>query len=173
MFLAGVACLLFEVFVLPGFGVFGLAGAVLVLGSLILASQTFIWPHNPYELHELEQSLWQLVGGAVGAVAVAIVLRRYLFVQPVFGGVLGPFDPAQREEIDRRERLASFEHLMGQEADVATQLSPAGKIRVGGQLIDVVSDGELIEVGARVEVVETHGPRVVVRRVAHGAAPRV
>lgn len=172
MFLTGVACLLFEVFVLPGFGVFGLAGAVLVLGSLVLASQTFVWPRNPYELHELEQSLWQLVGGAAGAVAAAVVLKRYLFTRPVFGGVLGPFDPAQREEIDRRERLASFEHLLGQRAEVATQLSPAGKIRVGGQLIDVVSDGELIEVGASVEVVETHGSRVIVRRVAGNVAPR-
>ena len=42
LFVAGVCCLLLEVFVIPGFGIFGLGGGALVLASLILASQTFL-----------------------------------------------------------------------------------------------------------------------------------
>ena len=57
LFLAGISCLLLEVFVLPGFGIFGLGGGAMVLASLILASQTFIWPRNEYQFDQLERSL--------------------------------------------------------------------------------------------------------------------
>jgi len=38
LFLMGIACLALEVFVLPGFGIFGLGGGAMVLASLILAT---------------------------------------------------------------------------------------------------------------------------------------
>ena len=54
LFVAGVSCLLLEVFVIPGFGIFGLGGGALVLASLVLASQTFLWPRNEYQFEQLE-----------------------------------------------------------------------------------------------------------------------
>ncbi|NQT13458.1 MAG: hypothetical protein HQ582_11955, partial [Planctomycetes bacterium] len=42
LFASGVTCLVLEIFVLPGFGIFGLGGGLLMLASLILASQTFV-----------------------------------------------------------------------------------------------------------------------------------
>ena len=39
-----------EVFVLPGLGAFGVIGGLCMIVSLILMSQTFIIPHNQYEL---------------------------------------------------------------------------------------------------------------------------
>jgi membrane-bound serine protease (ClpP class) len=44
-------------------------------------------------------------------------------------------------------------------------LRPAGKARFGATLVDVVSQGEYINKGARVEVIERAGNRVVVREV--------
>ena len=44
-------------------------------------------------------------------------------------------------------------------------LRPAGKARFGAALVDVVSEGEYIEKGVRVEVIDRQGSRVVVRRV--------
>ena len=55
LFVAGVACLLLEVFVIPGFGIFGLGGGAMVLASLILASQTFILPQNDYQFDQLQK----------------------------------------------------------------------------------------------------------------------
>ena len=45
-------------------------------------------------------------------------------------------------------------------------MRPAGKARFGSLLVDVVSEGEFLEDGARIEVVERFGNRVVVRRAA-------
>ncbi|HYW80030.1 MAG TPA: hypothetical protein VE890_10665, partial [Thermoguttaceae bacterium] len=62
LFVAGVSCLLLEVFVLPGFGIFGLGGGLLVLASVILATQTFVVPHNAYQFAQLKRSLLSILG---------------------------------------------------------------------------------------------------------------
>ncbi|NLE38378.1 MAG: hypothetical protein GX621_10175, partial [Pirellulaceae bacterium] len=41
LFLLGLGCLAIEIFILPGFGIFGIGGGALVLISLVLATQNF------------------------------------------------------------------------------------------------------------------------------------
>lgn len=166
MFLGGAACLAIELLVLPGFGVFGFAGAGLILGSLVLASQSFFLPHNAYQLRQLRDSMLTVGGAIVSTAAIAYLLRRLLFATPLFSNVvLQPPQGAERREIAERESLGRFEHLVGSTGTVVTPLRPAGKIRVGDQAVDVVADGELIDVGEKVEVVIARGNHVVVRRV--------
>ena len=47
-----------------------------------------------------------------------------------------------------------------------TNLRPSGKGRFGDQLVDVVTEGDLIERGKPITIVEVQGSRVVVKRVA-------
>ncbi len=42
---------------------------------------------------------------------------------------------------------------------------PAGKARFGDSVVDVIADGEMIEPGKTVEVVEVRGNRVLVREI--------
>ncbi len=46
-----------------------------------------------------------------------------------------------------------------------TQLRPSGVASINGQRVDVVTEGGLIERGARVKVVEVEGARIVVREI--------
>ena len=41
LFLLGIGCILMEIFVIPGFGVFGVSGGLLIVSSLVLAANTF------------------------------------------------------------------------------------------------------------------------------------
>ena len=52
LFLVGLICLALELFVFPGFGVFGMSGVLLVLTSVVMASHTFIWPTQEYEYRQ-------------------------------------------------------------------------------------------------------------------------
>jgi membrane-bound serine protease (ClpP class) len=45
-----------------------------------------------------------------------------------------------------------------------TALRPSGKVRIGEDLLDVVTEGEFIERGAPVVVFEISGNRVIVAR---------
>ena len=63
LFLIGLVCTSpTEIFVFPGFGVFGMSGILLMLASIVLASHTFIWPTQDYEYQELGHTLLQLTG---------------------------------------------------------------------------------------------------------------
>jgi membrane-bound serine protease (ClpP class) len=52
--------------------------------------------------------------------------------------------------------------LMGAEGEAFSALRPAGSILVNGVRHDAVSDGSLIDKGARVKVIEVRGNRIVV-----------
>ena len=78
LFVAGVACLLLEVFVIPGFGIFGLGGGAMVLASIILASQTSgsIIPHNDYQFEQLQSSLLTVAAAGLGVIVLATLLAQ-------------------------------------------------------------------------------------------------
>jgi membrane-bound serine protease (ClpP class) len=55
--------------------------------------------------------------------------------------------------------------LVGQEGAALTVLRPAGKAKIHGRIIDVVSEGPFIPAESRLEVIEVSGNRVVVRQI--------
>jgi membrane-bound serine protease (ClpP class) len=168
LFLAGLFCLAAEIFVLPGFGVLGLGGGLLVIASLVLASQSFVLPANDYQIRQLQWSLLGILAAAVGVALLSVLLRRWLPRAPVLRNVLLEPPPAADDVVDE-DRL---EELLGLEGTTTSRLAPAGKARIAGRLHDVTSDGQLIEPGAAVRVVEVRGGRVLVKAISdrHGSS---
>ncbi len=114
LFLSGMVCLLMEIFVLPGMGLFGLAGGLLVIISLVLASQTFVLPRNAYQIEQLRNSLLLLTGAAAGVVVAAVLSNRYLPHAPMFNRMmLSPPTDEEMTVINRREALISWSILSG------------------------------------------------------------
>jgi membrane-bound serine protease (ClpP class) len=164
LFLSGVTCLLLEIFVIPGFGIFGLGGGAMVIVSLILASQTFVLPRNSYQFEQLQRSLLTIAGAVGGLLVGMFFFRKWLPRTPILGRlVLEPPDEAERENIGRRELLVDLQGLVGRRGVTTTPLYPAGKARLGDSLVDVIADGEMIDRGKAIEVVEVRGNRVLVR----------
>lgn len=167
LFVAGVFFVALEIFVLPGYGIFGLGGGAMMLASLILASQqTFIFPHNEYQVDQLERSLLTVAAAGVGLFAMAVFLRKRLPRSPLLGRMM--LEPPAGEEaatIRRREALVNRDDLIGQQGTTTTQLTPGGKARFGEILVDVIADGEVIERGRKIEVVRVQGNRVLVKEV--------
>jgi membrane-bound ClpP family serine protease len=164
LFLAGVGCLLLEIFVLPGLAIFGLGGGLMIIFSLVLASQTFLIPKNDYQWDQMRTTLMTISGAVLGAAAAAIVFRRYLPKTPGINRMLlHPPSGEERETIATREALVNFSDLVGQIGVATTPLMPSGKARFGGRLIDVIAGGEAIDRGTQVEVVEVRGNHVLVQ----------
>jgi membrane-bound serine protease (ClpP class) len=166
LFVGGLACLAVELFALPGFGVFGFGGGLMLIASIVLASQTFVLPTNTYQLRQFPISLLMLAAGLGGGVVSVILIRRFLPDTPYFNRMLlKPPRPEEREALSRREALVTWEHLQNKRGVTATPLVPAGKVQFGDDLVDCISNGELIAKGTPVVVEEVAGNRVVVRRV--------
>ncbi|MDR2117713.1 MAG: hypothetical protein LBP87_15150 [Planctomycetaceae bacterium] len=156
LFLAGVVCILLEMFVLPGVGIFGIGGAIAIMVSLVLASQTFIIPQNSYQFLQLRNSLLILAISGTGILILSNILIRT---------VHNANKPKDAALICETEKLADYESLLGQTGVTITPLVPAGKAIFGNEPINIVSDGELIEKGQTVKVVEVIGYKVVVQKI--------
>jgi membrane-bound ClpP family serine protease len=172
LFLTGVACIVVEIFVIPGFGIFGLGGGALVVSSLVLASQTFVLPTNDYQIRELTRSLSVVAMAGLGVVTSLVVLRKYLHRAPILGRImLMPPVGEESEELSRRETLVDYRFLTGQTGTARTRLAPSGKAIVGDYVVDVITEGELVDKGSPIVVVEAIGNRVVVRAVEANELP--
>ena len=101
LFLIGLVCLALELFVFPGFGIFGISGILLMLCSIVLASHTFVWPTHDYEYRELGVTLLRLTGVLVAVGLGAAVLARYFPSLPLFNRLIlkpEPWTPVEGEE---------------------------------------------------------------------------
>ena len=166
LFVAGVVCIALEIFVVPGFGIFGLGGGTLVVISIILASQTFVIPRNEYQFEQVPQSLLSVITVGAGLLISLFLMRKYLDKAPGLRGVmLAPPSDAELAEVSRRESLADFAHLQGKRGEAATMLMPSGKARFGDDLVNVITDGAVVEKGTPVVVVGVHGNLVMVEPI--------
>jgi membrane-bound serine protease (ClpP class) len=167
LFLVGLICLALELFVFPGFGVFGASGILLVLVSIVMASHTFVWPTSEYEYRQLGRTLLQVALSLFGVGTAVVLVGRYLPSIPFLNRmVLQPetedlIDPTAKPVLDE----VSYLFLMGETGRTATVLRPSGKAKFGDLLLDVTSDGDYIEPDRLVEVVDVQGNRIVVKRV--------
>lgn len=169
LFLAGVVCLGIELFVLPGFGVAGVSGVLLIVASFVLASQTFIVPKTNADMQTLGNSAAILTASLIVFVGTAVFLGRYFESMPIFRRmVLAPPGPesADVENVETTLTLAgSKQWMVDQEGVAKTFLRPAGKATIGEEIVDVVAEGSFIDPGQKVRVIAVQGNRVVVREV--------
>ena len=164
LLLAGIAALAVEVFIIPGFGVVGVAGLALVLVSLTL-SLTALPLEVSWNLgflkEALERVLLSLALTAVGLVVAAQflparVLPDWLVLRAAIGeGAPSPAEPDFQSVPDQSS-------LLGKEGEAFTVLRPSGKARIDGETVDVVSAGRYLQPGDPVRVVHVEGARVVV-----------
>lgn len=182
LFAIGLLFIALEIFVIPGFGVFGVSGGLLVVVSLVMASQTFgnLEPTGASnsDFSQFERTLGTLSMSLLAVITITFVLNRYLPKMSFFrrmvlvppGGAIhdGDDGPRLRPELVQSSRTHSpLEHdassLMGQQGVAVSTLRPAGKMELGGRYYDVVSNGGYITEGARLEVVQVRGNHIVVR----------
>tara|TARA_B100000029_G_scaffold516418_1_gene629680 strand:+ start:5456 stop:7654 length:2199 start_codon:yes stop_codon:yes gene_type:complete len=171
LFLLGLALIAIEIFLVPGFGVFGVSGGLLLFVSLVMASETMTASFSIEGLQKFGTPTATLMGSLLTVIVVAVVISHYLPQMPLLRRiVLEPpdssnlaFDPRLVGQPDPVGLLVADSELIGQVGGAVSVLRPSGKARIGENLVDVVSDGPFINPGTSVEVVRVEGNRVFVR----------
>lgn len=166
LFLTGVACIAVEIFVIPGIGVFGFGGGLLIVISLVLATQTFVIPKNNYQFQQLSYSFTTVLAAMAGMGVGVFILRKYIDTAPIIKHVLlNPPTGDELEERQQREAIVDFSHLLGCQGTTTTPVAPSGKAQFGKEVVDVISDGEFLSPGASIRVVDVQGNRVLIEPV--------
>ena len=164
LFILGLFLVGLEVFVLPGFGVTGLAGILLVLGSLGLVAFGH-WPRSSDEWSGFARTIGPYGLSFLAAIGAAMLLARYL---PSIPGAsrLFLFPKTPRTAPSCWDSGPGQLEIQGGMIGVAeTTLHPSGMARFGEQWVDVVSEGDFIEAGSKIEVIHVEGNRIVVKHL--------
>lgn len=150
-FIAGVILLLLEIFVIPGFGVAGISGIVLIVGALVFAgidkvSFEFL---GDFVLTVIE-SLFLVISSSLFALGLCMWLGPKLLGSRRLAFAL---HAEQKAEDGYVGVDMSIQHVVGKSGQTVTDLRPAGKVMVEGEIYDAVSLlGEYITKNTLVEV---------------------
>ena len=174
LFAVGLVFLAVELFVLPGFGVAGVSGLLLLATSLILASQDFVVPSTTRQLSTLTGSLLVVVGSFAVFVVVAAVLTTWLGDIPLLSRLaLKPPEsgPPPSSLVGNRASTGKPPPTIetGDVGVADSPLRPSGKARFGDRWLDVVTEGPFVDRGRRVKIVHIAGNRIVVREIEETA----
>lgn len=178
LFVLGLICIALEIFVIPGFGVFGVSGGLLLLASLVLASQTFGNLEPGVDFDRMARTMGTLSTSILSVIVLAVIMSRFLPQTPILKQAIlmppggsdtdDPEEPHLRPEYaNQRAHLSTDQDpaLVGQQGVAVSVLRPAGKVQIGDRYLDVISDGPFIERGRSVEVIDVNGNVVIVREV--------
>ena len=159
IFGAGLAFVGVEVFLVPGFGLFGLLGGVGILAGLYLSLLGGLPVSEDFTQAGLVLSTTILLI----AVSAWVMIRTLPNSSRWAKSGIFLFDRTDRDI--GYESAESRADLIGVVGKAITDLRPSGTALFGDERIDVVSESEWITEGTQVKVVSAEGYRHVVRAI--------
>lgn len=146
--LIGVVLIAVEIFLLPGFGIAGILGILMLVAGLVMSlvpNQIFSFESVTQE--QLTTSLLTVLLSIVGSVALVVYLSNKIGTDGLFKGL------ALNTSLDDNKEKESIEKsLLGKIGVTVTVLGPSGKIEIDGEEYNAVSESGYLEPGTEVEV---------------------
>ena len=149
----GIGLMVLEAF-MPGFGLPGISGIILEVVAVALTWMN----HGP--MAALGMTLIVL---SILAIAISMSLRS------AANGKLSRSKLVLNDTESNEAGYRSTEDLdvfLGKEGVTTTVLRPTGMAEFDGVRLNVVSEGEFIQSGTRVQIVRVEGSRILVRTIA-------
>ena len=160
-FFIGVSLIAVEVFVIPGFGVAGILGITLTIGSLVLVminNDNFDFSLVPFA--NILSAVMVVFAGMLGSVGIFIVAGAKLSTTRAFSRF------TLTDTMDREAGYTSNfkkESLLGKPGTAYTILRPSGKVMIDGKIYDAYTRGEFINKDQKVIVTSEEGTSLKVK----------
>ena len=165
IFVAGLVLIALEVFVIPGFGVAGVSGIVLVTGGLTLSLvNNDLFNFDGVGFNKLLEAFSIVLSGLFGSLIAIIYFSKKLLASNTFAAKIALMTE-EDVELGYIGVEASLQQFVGEEALAYTSLRPSGKIMIDDELYDAVAETGYIEKGAHVRVIRfLHGQLYVITK---------
>ena len=159
LFAIGLVLLALEIFVVPGFGLPGIAGLSCIFVGIYLAMVKRPVPEFSWDYQMLNTAMLTILCMAV-AVAIGIVVIWKTAPESRLKQLMVL---SASEQADLGYTASeNLEALVGQSGKSLTHLRPAGKALIGDEPVKVQSQGEFIEKDRPLKVVRVAGNKVFV-----------
>jgi len=163
VFFIGMVLVILEIFVFPGTMALGAGGAALMFLGIVMA-MVDVYPGMPAipSLPQLKVPLRGMATAIFGSLAVGWILSRYLPRTAIYGDLVSRTASGVKS-VDAAERVQKSR--LGQVGVAVSVLRPGGKARFGEEIIDVITQGEMLEPGTAVRVIDHSAAEAIVERV--------
>lgn len=154
MLIGGIVLVFLEIFVIPGFGIAGIGGGILIMWSLfkMLLGE---YP-NP---QDLQNAYIGLSIGIIGAIIGGVVIFKAITQSEYYSKII-QFKPQRKSEGYTISK--GYEKLIGESGIAQTDLRPAGKATIKNNSYQVMSRGDYINKGASISVVGVDENQIIV-----------
>ena len=166
IFILGIILLAVEIFALPGFGVAGIAGIILMVTGLTMAmvdNLVFKGGDITFAINTVMKALMIVIVSLLFSVIASLYLGKKLLTSPVFPNI------ALRETQQKKDGFTSADlsqnEMIGLEGTAYTVLRPSGKVELKGDIYDAKSEYGFIEKGSKVKVVRYETGQLYVEKV--------
>ena len=162
LFLIGMIFIVIEVFVIPGFGVAGIFGLALTIGSLML-----LMLNN--DVFDFTFVVSKDILNASGSILIAVLGFGLLLF---FGGIKFTESQAFKRVMleDTQDLNKGYisrkysDKLIGKSGKAMTILRPSGKITISDKIYDATTSGEYIEKNSKIIVLSNEGSTLKVKK---------
>ncbi len=163
VFFLGIILLAVELFVIPGFGIFGILGIVFIIGGLVLG----MVPNQDFNFDFVPAS--QLFGALLTVILASLASVGLVFWLTPKVNDWGAFRHITLATTQERSEgyTSSFyaSSLLGKTGVVHSRLRPSGKVEIEGEIYDAYSRGEFIDQGEKIIVISTEGTSLKVKNL--------
>mgnify|MGYP006284146699 CR=1 FL=1 len=165
LFVLGVILIGVELFVIPGFGVAGIAGILLTVTGLVLSMIDNIVFDYQFQWEQAFKSVLQSFLIVSVSVFLSLVLSLYLSKKLLTS--TGRFSQLVLDSTQQKDEGfigvdSAQKHLVGKKGTAHTVLRPSGKVIVEGEIYDARSEIGFIDKGEAVRVIEYGTSQLVV-----------
>lgn len=168
MFVVGIILLLVEIFAIPGFGVAGISGIILIFASLVLGlvGSDIDFDFSFGGTSEIGWAVLRILMSMGAFVLFLIFFGASLLNSPFLKRIVLTSDLSEsRVNVINRPKLEVGDAIIGKQGEVFDNLRPQGKIRVDGKIYPATSLGVVIEKNTPVKVIREEGGLLVVKPI--------
>lgn len=171
VFIFGLALVVVELFVYPGTVVIGMLGAVLMLAAIVMAMVDLYPAPGPGVLPAMpsldkfqlpfRHLLVATIGGGLGIWLASLILPKTSFYRAVVSQSASGVKTEAAFAQQNKSRL-------GRTGVTLSSLRPGGKAQFGEEILDVISQSEMVPKGTPVRIIGSSGAEALVEVVKQG-----
>ncbi|MCK5846676.1 MAG: nodulation protein NfeD [Bacteroidales bacterium] len=160
IFIIGLILVLLEVFLIPGFGIAGISGIIMITVGLILSLlYNVAFDFSLVTYTAMMEAVFVVMIAVMGAIVLTFFAVKHVFYNAKYGLSLATQMKSEDGYVSNDKEL---DLLLGKQGVAATILRPSGRIYIDGVKYDAICKESYIEKGSEIVIIDNINGQLIV-----------